>query len=65
MENKMCERTQEEVLARELTYIFYKGMGIKDASEHRKIVEETWQNHTKQAKELLDTLEKHEREFNS
>jgi hypothetical protein len=57
----MCDRTQEEVLAREFAFEYYSGTSF--AGQHPgELADKHWPKWKATAKRSLDILEKHERE---
>lgn len=67
----MCDRTQEEILARMFAYFYHLGLkeGVKQAcppliESSSKYAEENYQRFMKEAREELQTINNHEKEDN-
>ena len=63
----MCDRTKQEILARELAYTFYRGTQETFVSypSPNHFVDKHYETFMKWAKDTLQTLEKHKDEQTS
>jgi len=56
----VCDRTREEVLARNLAFEYFRGKGLKDDELYKRI-DNAWITFLVTADKILDVLEEHKR----